>query len=540
MISQALVGIGIIGLEGSQAELASDYAIPRFRFLQRLLAVHGRYALYRNARCVCFSFYKNIALSLCQVYFAGFSAFSGATVFDSWLLAIKNTLFSFLPPFLIGCFGKDISEEILMDPKLGPQLYSQLRDGLYFDGAAVSSWFGVALLHGTVIFWVMVDTLQQDDTDPGGGKTTGLIQTGTYMMSMVVYVVLTKAAVHMHIITAIQVCGLLFSYVLYPSTLAAYSAIPSAEYEGAYDLLQDTAFYGLSQSLFSDPKHYLYIFISVIGLVSTFDFSILYLQRKIRPTLRDECADNYDYQDPPWNRSLPIFGCCGRSTAGVHPLSPLDRGRFEGLDVTPSGRGFGPSRHGDEDPNPFSVPNCSRSLSASSSSNLLASEPNLQTTPPGRSHERNMWPRTPPAIPNFKPLSSSITGVFTSNGTGGYKTGLPLHFGLPLVPATPPTNTPLSSTPPPTRPGSGSSSIIAAGPGSAAAMPHDASAIPPYRPPPAPFTRSVTSETYIPGRLRIKPLPTLRQADFSSLSPPVTPPPMLPRSQPVPPLGVRR
>jgi P-type E1-E2 ATPase len=42
MIQEAHVGVGIIGLEGMQAVQASDYAIAQFRFLSRLLLVHGR------------------------------------------------------------------------------------------------------------------------------------------------------------------------------------------------------------------------------------------------------------------------------------------------------------------------------------------------------------------------------------------------------------------------------------------------------------------------------------------------------------------
>lgn len=41
------VGIGIFGKEGAQAALASDYAIPLFMHLRRLLGVHGRWSMVR-------------------------------------------------------------------------------------------------------------------------------------------------------------------------------------------------------------------------------------------------------------------------------------------------------------------------------------------------------------------------------------------------------------------------------------------------------------------------------------------------------------
>ncbi|KAI9922041.1 hypothetical protein PsorP6_000263 [Peronosclerospora sorghi] len=50
MIHTAHIGVGICGQEGAQAVNASDYALAQFRFLQRLLFVHGRWAYRRVAK----------------------------------------------------------------------------------------------------------------------------------------------------------------------------------------------------------------------------------------------------------------------------------------------------------------------------------------------------------------------------------------------------------------------------------------------------------------------------------------------------------
>jgi magnesium-transporting ATPase (P-type) len=50
MIQEAHVGIGVIGLEGMQAVQASDYALAQFRFLSKLLLVHGRTNYNRVAK----------------------------------------------------------------------------------------------------------------------------------------------------------------------------------------------------------------------------------------------------------------------------------------------------------------------------------------------------------------------------------------------------------------------------------------------------------------------------------------------------------
>ena len=48
MIQEADVGVGIAGEEGRQAVMSSDYAIGQFRFLQRLVLVHGRWSYRRT------------------------------------------------------------------------------------------------------------------------------------------------------------------------------------------------------------------------------------------------------------------------------------------------------------------------------------------------------------------------------------------------------------------------------------------------------------------------------------------------------------
>ena len=58
MIQEAHVGVGIAGEEGRQAVMSSDYAIGQFRFLTRLMLVHGRWSYRRLAECIANFFYK--------------------------------------------------------------------------------------------------------------------------------------------------------------------------------------------------------------------------------------------------------------------------------------------------------------------------------------------------------------------------------------------------------------------------------------------------------------------------------------------------
>lgn len=49
MIQAADVGVGVAGEEGLQAVNSSDYAIAQFRFLCRLLFIHGHWSYMRNS-----------------------------------------------------------------------------------------------------------------------------------------------------------------------------------------------------------------------------------------------------------------------------------------------------------------------------------------------------------------------------------------------------------------------------------------------------------------------------------------------------------
>ena len=58
MIQEAHVGVGIAGEEGRQAVMSADYAVGQFRFLSRLLLVHGRWSYRRLSETISNFFYK--------------------------------------------------------------------------------------------------------------------------------------------------------------------------------------------------------------------------------------------------------------------------------------------------------------------------------------------------------------------------------------------------------------------------------------------------------------------------------------------------
>lgn len=86
MIKEAHVGVGIYGNEGLRAVQASDFAIPEFKKLHRLMFVHGRARYVSITKFVLYFFYKNAVLTLPQFFFAYFSGYSGMTCFDDFYI----------------------------------------------------------------------------------------------------------------------------------------------------------------------------------------------------------------------------------------------------------------------------------------------------------------------------------------------------------------------------------------------------------------------------------------------------------------------
>lgn len=144
MIQAANVGVGIAGEEGTQAVMSSDYAIGQFRFLARLVLVHGRWSYKRLAEMIPCFFYKNVIFTLALFWYGIYDNFDGTYLFEYTYLMFYNLAFTSLPVILLGIFDQDVDDYISL---LVPQLYKV--------GILRSEW--------TVekFYWYMVDGFYQ-------------------------------------------------------------------------------------------------------------------------------------------------------------------------------------------------------------------------------------------------------------------------------------------------------------------------------------------------------------------------------------------
>jgi phospholipid-translocating ATPase len=120
MIQEADIGVGIAGEEGRQAVMSSDYAIGQFRFLQRLVLVHGRWSYRRLAETIANFFYKNVVWTFTMFWYQIFCDFDMTYLYDYTYILLFNLAFTSLPIIFMGILDQDVSDKVSLAV---PQLY---------------------------------------------------------------------------------------------------------------------------------------------------------------------------------------------------------------------------------------------------------------------------------------------------------------------------------------------------------------------------------------------------------------------------------
>jgi phospholipid-translocating P-type ATPase (flippase) len=150
MLQEADVGVGVKGREGSQAAQASDFAIPRFRQLVPLVAVHGHWTAHRLNHVCMFMMYKNFAM-IAVFFWSSIDALgSPADFYEPFLLSFFNLLFTLFPPFAYGGWERDVRRRDLL---AHPQLYRPRWNPMEFPFPPL--YFGLAFWQAVVVYFVI-------------------------------------------------------------------------------------------------------------------------------------------------------------------------------------------------------------------------------------------------------------------------------------------------------------------------------------------------------------------------------------------------
>jgi phospholipid-transporting ATPase len=278
MIKEAHVGIGISGHEGLQAVNASDYAIAQFRFLQRLLLVHGRWNYRRISKVVLYSFYKNIVLTLTTFYFNFATGFSGTSLYDDIVYSGFNFFLAW-PIIGVGIFDIDISEEKCIEQ---PQVYVSGRMNLNLNARKMLQWILNAFLHSLAVFGLPIICLGKRENS---WSEEGLMNDVT-LMGITIYTCLIAAmSMKVFIVTSTWTyISLLFflclSVLLYIIFLVVYGQMK----------IFAPIFYLLPHNTISRPTFWL-VLILVPVLVFIVDRSIEFGRLQFFPDAIDICIE---------------------------------------------------------------------------------------------------------------------------------------------------------------------------------------------------------------------------------------------------------
>ncbi|XP_063815685.1 phospholipid-transporting ATPase IC-like [Pseudophryne corroboree] len=240
MIKTAHIGVGISGQEGMQAVMSSDYSFAQFRFLQRLILVHGRWSYIRMCKFLGFFFYKNFAFTLVHFWYSFFNGFSAQTVYEDWFIALYNVLYTSLPVLLVGLMDQDVSDKLSLR---FPRLYIPGQKDLLFNYKK----FFLSLFHGIVtslvVFFIpygaFLLTMGQDGEAPSDYQSfavttaTALIITVNFQIGLDTsywtfvnaFSVFGSIAIYFGIMFDLHSAGI---HVLFPSKFIFTGAAPNA------------------------------------------------------------------------------------------------------------------------------------------------------------------------------------------------------------------------------------------------------------------------------------------------------------------------
>ncbi|XP_052882960.1 probable phospholipid-transporting ATPase 8 isoform X2 [Gossypium arboreum] len=233
MLQEADIGVGISGVEGMQAVMASDFAIAQFRFLERLLLVHGHWCYRRISMMICYFFYKNITFGFTLFWFEAYTSFSGQPAYNDWYMSCYNVFFTSLPVIALGVFDQDVSARLCLKH---PLLYQEGVRNILFNWPRILGWMFNGLLSSIIIYFLTTNSI----TGPAfrkDGQVADYSVLGVTMYTCVVWTVNCQMALSINYFTWIQHLFIWGSIAFWYIFLVVYGSIPPTLSTTAYKVL---------------------------------------------------------------------------------------------------------------------------------------------------------------------------------------------------------------------------------------------------------------------------------------------------------------
>ncbi|XP_031433354.1 phospholipid-transporting ATPase ID [Clupea harengus] len=278
MIKAAHIGVGISGQEGMQAVLSSDYSFAQFRFLQRLLLVHGRWSYLRMCKFLRYFFYKNFTFTFVHFWYGFFCGFSAQTVYDEWFITLYNLIYTALPVLGMALFDQDVDHRWSFRC---PELYTPGQLNLYFSKRAFMRCMMHSCYSSLILFFIpyaaIHDTVRDDGKDIADYQSFALLAQTCLLV-----------AVNMQLGLDTTYWTAVNQFFLWGS-MSVYFAVTFTMYSNGMFLIFTSTFpfIGVARNSLNQPNVWLTILLtSILCVLPVLAYRFLYMQ--LRPTINDK------------------------------------------------------------------------------------------------------------------------------------------------------------------------------------------------------------------------------------------------------------
>ncbi|RXM91766.1 Phospholipid-transporting ATPase ID [Acipenser ruthenus] len=283
MRETAHIGVGISGQEGMQAVLSSDFSFAQFRYLQRLLLVHGRWSYIRMCKFLNYFFYKNFTFTLVHFWYGFFCGFSAQTVYDEWYITLYNLVYTSLPVLGMSLFDQDVSDRWSLEY---PKLYQPGQLNMYFNIGSFIKCLLHSIYSSLILFFIpygaMYDTMRDDGKDLADYQSFALLAQTCLLIAVSIQLGLDTA--YWTSVNQLFMWG----------SLAIYFAITLTMYSNGMYLIFTASFpfIGTARNSLNQPNVWLTILLTTILCVLPV-VAYRFSRTELRPTINDKVGSKH-------------------------------------------------------------------------------------------------------------------------------------------------------------------------------------------------------------------------------------------------------
>ncbi|KAL0352712.1 UNVERIFIED_CONTAM: putative phospholipid-transporting ATPase 5 [Sesamum angustifolium] len=224
-----------IGDGANDAVMASDFSLPQFRFLERLLIVHGHWCYKRISKMILYFVYKNIAFGLTLFYYNTFTGFSGQDLYDDWYMVMFNVLLTSLPVISLGVLEQNVSSDVCLK---FPALYQEGQRNICFSWKRIIGWILNGILASIAVFTINIYVLFPSAFDKEG-NLADIEHIGTITYTCVIWTVNCQIALMISHFTWISHFLIWGSILCWYFFLYSYNILPPSYSKNVFHIFTE-------------------------------------------------------------------------------------------------------------------------------------------------------------------------------------------------------------------------------------------------------------------------------------------------------------